>query len=230
MYYKFPSTPYIFLDNSIKKKKKNYLSDSEVEDFLSNKITIEEKIDGANLGISFDDAGNVLLQNRGEFLKKPFCGQWKPLKQWINLHQDELFDVLTDRYILYGEWCYACHSVKYDRLPDWFLAFDIYDKHNQRFLSVQKRNNIISATTLSVVPYLGFGVWTKEELKSFFSISKVGSANNEGIYLRLDNDDWLLKRAKMVRPEFRQQIGEHWSRKALQKNVLLTDSWQISKS
>ena len=225
MYYKFPSTPYIFLDNSIQKKEKNYLTDSELEDFLSKSITIEEKIDGANLGISFDCNGNILLQNRGEFLKEPFYGQWKPLKQWIKLHEDELFDVLADRYILYGEWCYARHSVKYDRLPDWFLAFDIYDKRNQKFLSVQKRNIIINATTLSVVPYLGFGVWTKEELTSFFSISKIGSANSEGIYLRLDSEDWLLKRAKMVRPEFRQQIEEHWSRKSLEKNVLLSDSW-----
>ena len=81
MYYKFPSTPYIFLDNSIQKKEKNYLTDSELEDFLSKSITIEEKIDGANLGISFDCNGNILLQNRGEFLKEPFYGQWKPLKQ-----------------------------------------------------------------------------------------------------------------------------------------------------
>ena len=42
MYYKFPSTPYIFLDNSIQKKEKNYLTDSEIEKFLSNKITVEE--------------------------------------------------------------------------------------------------------------------------------------------------------------------------------------------
>ena len=223
MFYKFPSTPYIFLDNSTQKKQKNYLTDSEIEVFLSNNITIEEKIDGANLGISFDSNGNILLQNRGEFLKEPFYGQWKPLKQWIHLHEDELFDILNDKYILYGEWCYACHSIKYDKLPDWFMAFDLYDKQNQRFLSVYKRNKIIKDTTLSIVPKLGYGLCTKEELLEFFSISKVGNSNSEGIYLRLDSSDWLLKRAKMVRPDFIQQIEEHWSRKSLEKNALLAD-------
>ncbi|MBD5513691.1 MAG: RNA ligase family protein [Lachnospiraceae bacterium] len=224
MFYKFPSTPYIFLDKSIQKKEKNCLTDSEVKAFLNNKVTVEEKIDGANLGISFDHNGNLFLQNRGEFLCEPYSGQWKPLKQWINLHVDELFDILDDKYILYGEWCYACHSVKYDRLPDWFLAFDLYDKQNQRFLSVHKRDMRIKTTTLNIVPSLGYGLWAKEELPNLFSISKVGNSNSEGIYLRLDNSDWLLKRAKMVRPEFRQQIEEHWSRKPLEKNWLIMES------
>ncbi len=29
-----------------------------------------------------------------------------------------------------------------------------------------------------------------------FFMSKVGTCNSEGIYLRLDNNNWLLKRAK----------------------------------
>ena len=64
MFYKFPSTPYIFIDNTLQKKEKNFLSDVETKEFLNNKITVEEKIDGANLGISFDSESNILLQNR----------------------------------------------------------------------------------------------------------------------------------------------------------------------
>jgi len=218
MFYKFPSTPYIFIDSILQKKEKNFLSDAEIEEFLSNKITVEEKIDGANLGISFNCEGNISLQNRGEVLQEPFYGQWKLLRQWIHLHEDELFDVLNDKYILYGEWCYACHSVEYDKLPDWFLAFDLFDKEQQKFLSVNKRDEKLSKTGICLVPKLGYGRWTKDELKSFFSMSRVGSSKSEGIYLRYDCDDWLVRRAKMVRPEFRQQIEEHWSRKPIKKN------------
>ena len=39
-----------------------------------------------------------------------------------------LFEILSEKFILFGEWCYAQHSIFYDRLPDWFLGFDIYDK------------------------------------------------------------------------------------------------------
>ena len=31
---------------------------------------------------------------------------------------------LGDRLILFGEWCAAQHSLDYETLPDWFLAFD----------------------------------------------------------------------------------------------------------
>ena len=41
------------------------MSEEERDEFLRYQITVEEKIDGANLGISFDGDGNLLLRNRG---------------------------------------------------------------------------------------------------------------------------------------------------------------------
>ena len=32
-------------------------------------MTIEEKVDGANLGVSFDSHGNLIAQNRGNVLE-----------------------------------------------------------------------------------------------------------------------------------------------------------------
>jgi atypical dual specificity phosphatase len=55
--------------------------------------------------------------------------QWRQLDSWAEKHAWSLHQLLGDRrYILYGEWCYAKHSIHYARLPDLFLAFDIYDK------------------------------------------------------------------------------------------------------
>jgi hypothetical protein len=42
----------------------------------------------------------------------------------------------------------------------------------------------------------------------------------EGIYLRLENGPWLAKRAKVVRADFVQDIGDHWSKRPLIKNQL----------
>ncbi len=60
--------------------------------------------------------------------------QWKKLEEWIDQRQSRLFDVLLDQYILFGEWCYATHSVYYGRLSDYFIGFDVYDKETSRFL------------------------------------------------------------------------------------------------
>ena len=113
MYIKFLSTPYIeFNKENIRKDK--VLTDIEVEKILSKEIYIEEKIDGANLGISFNDDGRCLLQNRGSYLYSPYDGQWRILNNWIERYEDKLFDILNNEYILFGEWCCVTHSVYYD--------------------------------------------------------------------------------------------------------------------
>jgi ATP-dependent RNA circularization protein (DNA/RNA ligase family) len=83
----------------------------EREAFFQHDVWIEEKLDGANLGISFDREGRVFVQNRGTYLDLPATGQWKKLETWLDLRINVLFDVLSDRYILFGEWCYAQHSI-----------------------------------------------------------------------------------------------------------------------
>ncbi|RMD78106.1 MAG: DNA ligase, partial [Lentisphaerae bacterium] len=119
------------------------LTESERDAFLTHEVTVEEKVDGANLGLSFDANGNVRAQNRGAYLHLPGSGQWKKLGEWLALHTDILFEHLFDRYILFGEWCYAQHSIFYENLPDWFLAFDVYDREAGRFLSTMHRDRFL---------------------------------------------------------------------------------------
>lgn len=217
MYIKFPSTPYIEFNKKNTRKDK-VLSIVEVEKILSEEIYIEEKIDGANLGISFSDDGKIMLQNRGSYLYAPFAGQWKSVSYWIKKYEDKLFDILINEYILFGEWCCVTHSVYYDYLPDWFVGFDVYDKNNDRFLSVEKRNLIMKKIGISPVPMLGKGVFTLEQLKKFIGKSKFGSNICEGIYLRQDEDEQLKYRAKIVREDFQQKIDVHWSKKEMRYN------------
>lgn len=53
--------------------------------------------------------------------------------------ESELVTALGQGYILYGEWLQITHTVLYDALPDWFIAFDLYDIQSARFLSTQAR-------------------------------------------------------------------------------------------
>ena len=40
----------------------------------------------------------------------------------------------------------------------------------------------------------------------------------EGVYLRVDEGQWLDRRCKIVRPDFIQGISQHWMTKVLVKN------------
>lgn len=199
------------------------MSESERNDFLLHDLVVEEKVDGANLGISFDDNGSVLAQSRGSYLHLPSGGQWKKLVEWLDPKTDRLFEHLTDRYILFGEWCYAQHSVFYDHLPDWFLGFDVYDKEVGRFFSCARRDELFRACGIAQVPRLGHGRFTLAGLTKLLSQSQVGNEPAEGLYLRLDRADWLVQRAKLVRTAFVQSIQEHWSRAPLKANRLVME-------
>ena len=63
------------------------LTPSEAREFLDRDLVVEEKVDGANLGLSADDdAGLFQAQNRGRYLPldRPE-GQWKPLARWLQV-------------------------------------------------------------------------------------------------------------------------------------------------
>ncbi len=133
---------------------------------------------------------------------------------------DALFDHLYDCFILFGEWCYARHSIFYDRLPDWFLGFDIYDKQFGRFLSSGRRDELLSKMFIAQVPTIAHGHFTYPEIEKLLSQSMLADRPAEGIHLRFDQGNWLVQRAKLVRPAFIQSVEQHWSRSAIQPNRL----------
>ncbi|MFA0888189.1 MAG: RNA ligase family protein [Synergistales bacterium] len=218
--FKFPSTPHIVILGNKEIRGDKIMSADERKDFLRNEITVEEKIDGANLGISFDREGKLYAQSRGNYLDLPCGGQWKKLSAWLNSKVDSLSEVLKNRYILFGEWCYAQHSIEYDSLPDWFLGFDIYDKVGKRFFSCAKRNDIFKKIGIFQTPKLGYGKYTLQELIKLMGMSQLGNRSAEGIYLRLDKGAWLIQRGKLVQPDFIQRIEQHWSRGGIKVNQI----------
>lgn len=219
-FFKFPSTPHLATLAGVDIRGDKVLSESECNEFLQYELVVEEKVDGANLGISFDSEGNVRAQNRGAYLHLPGSGQWKKLGDWLALRTDTLFWHLSNQFILFGEWCYAQHSVFYDRLPDWFLGFDIYDKQFGRFLSAERRDALLREMCIAEVPVLARGHFEYPEIQKLLSTSKLSDQLAEGLYLRFDQDDWLAQRAKLVRPAFIQAVEQHWSRSAIRPNRL----------
>lgn len=146
------------------------------EEIQGKFLVIEEKVDGSQCGVSFED-GQLMLQSRGHYLRGgPRERQFDLLKQMMNNLQDELYYVLGERYVMYGEWMYAKHTIFYDALPSYFMEFDIYDKENQRFLSEERRMDLIHSVDCdlpidSVRVLQKRKVTTLEELRSMIGPS-----------------------------------------------------------
>lgn len=222
-FFKFPRTPHLVWPLPSPPKDDRVLSVAQSSDFLAREVIVEEKVDGANIGLSLDEFGSVRAQNRGSWIERGSHPQFAPLWPWIADRSAGLSRVLKPDRILFGEWCFAVHSVRYDRLPDWFLAFDVYDCLTGRFWSAKRRDQSLSELRICTVPRLFAGRTSLSKLQEILRSepSRLSSEALEGLYLRCEDGQWLEGRAKMVRPEFLRAIDEHWSSRPLLRNKRL---------
>ena len=221
MFFKYPHTPHLVWLGPGQARGDKLLSDDEREVFLADNLVVEEKVDGANIGISVAN-GDLAIQNRGGYIHRPSHVQFAPLWPWIEERRHRLVNELGSNLILFGEWCYAVHTVQYDALPDWLLGFDVYDREMAKFWSVDRRNDLLARAGLFSVPEISRGHYDIPRLKRMATSGRAryGSGPVEGIYLRSESSAWLEHRAKIVRPEFSQAIQEHWSGRTIQRNYL----------
>ena len=138
---------------------------------------------------------------------------------------------LGDRYVMYGEWLYAKHTVYYDALPHYFLEFDVLDVTEQVFLSTARRRELLAGAPVSSVPVLAERAFTRKEAlialvgpstfktprwreqlaetarKRDLDEARVAgetdpSDDMEGLYLKVEEEGRVVARYKWVRKSF----------------------------
>jgi hypothetical protein len=236
---KYPRTPHLFGSRGTDDDK--HLGDAESARFLADpSLIVEEKLDGTNVGIHFTPDGSLVLQCRGHLITEGMHPQYDLLKQWAAVKRPVLEERLSDRYILFGEWLYARHSVHYRALSHYFFEFDIYDKQAGAFLSLERRLDLLAGTGLHTVPVVHTGPLDRDRLATLIGPSRfdslfenplTGRADGlmEGLYLRTEAEGVVTGRAKFVRPEFVERVkrSEHWQHQAMTPNHLVegADIW-----
>jgi ATP-dependent RNA circularization protein (DNA/RNA ligase family) len=225
-FFRFPHTPHLAWLGEGSPRNDKVLSPNEVTALLAGDVLVEEKLDGANLGLSLAPNGDPQAQNRGQYLAQPHAGQFARLPAWLAQHGEDLRRVLTPNLILFGEWCAARHSLNYAALPDWFLLFDVYDRSVGRFWSHARRNVLADQAGLVTVPQVLHGQTTVTALKQLVASkpSHYREGPLEGIVIRRESSEWCEKRAKLVRPDFTQAIDTHWRKRSLEWNCRVASS------
>jgi len=207
-----------------------------LQELAGRSLVVAEKLDGANCAVSFDRDGSLLLQSRGHYLtgggrERHFA----MLKTWAAAQAHLFQPVLGARYVMYGEWLYAKHTVYYDRLPHYFLEFDVLDRDTGVFLGTAARRTLLTGLPVMPVPVLHRGpVASVAALEALLRPTPFKSADwrnalrraaaqsgsrpdmvdrqtedsdlAEGLYLRHEDADRVLGRYKFVRRDFQQAI------------------------
>ena len=231
---KYPRTPHI--EGSRLQAGDEDLSQVPFQTIQNKYLVVEEKVDGANTAISFSPEGTLLLQNRGHYLTGGYRERhYALLKQWATVQQECLYRALGSRYIMYGEWLYAKHTVYYDALPHYFLEFDILDRTTGRYLDTPSRHQLLRSTPVCSVPVLKSGVFQQQEdllkllgtshyiteqhllhlkedseqlgLDAKRQIKETDPSDKmEGLYIKVEENGTVIDRMKFVRASFLQTV------------------------
>lgn len=228
--HKYPRTQHI--EGSRLQPGDEDLSSVPFAEIFGRNLVVEEKMDGANAAVRFDAHGALLLQSRGHYLmggarEKHF----DVFKQWASAHAASLREALGDRYVMYGEWLFAKHTVFYDRLPHYFMEFDVLDTHDRTFLSTPRRRELLANAPVISVAVLHEGALRKHAaLTALVGRSRFKSATwharlaetaeargldalrvaretdpsdeMEGLYIKVEEEDRVVGRYKFVRASF----------------------------
>ena len=81
-------------------------------------------------------------------------------------------------------WLFAQHGTPYDHLPDYFIAYDIWE--NNKFLNANEVRTICQALGISCSPSLEFGARREGLLALASGKSLSGIQQREGIYCRIE--------------------------------------------
>ncbi|MEZ6014960.1 MAG: RNA ligase family protein [Planctomycetota bacterium] len=199
-------------------------------------LVVEEKLDGANAAFSFAEDATPWLQSRGHYLTGgPRERHFDLFKAWVRAHAAALFARLGARYIVYGEWLFARHTIFYDALPHYFMEFDVLDAEAGRFLSTPERRALLEGLPLRSVPVVAEG--TPRELGDLAShvgpslyrtpgwrarlaahaaergldverLLRQGDPTDlaEGLYIKVEGAGGVERRLKFVRASFLQAV------------------------
>lgn len=196
-------------------------------------ITVTEKIDGANFGIQVNHDGRLICQNRSHYISSGEHAQFSKLATWLSQHETTLRKILNPpgRFILFGEWLAAKHSIHYDQLPALFVAFDLYDRDFGDFLDTKSLLEVLREANrgqennpIFHVPILARQTFENpKQLLPFLQRQSLfrSAGTLEGIYLKIDDIDSrrVHSRVKLVRPDFTAGIQDgHWMKRDIIKN------------
>lgn len=161
-------------------------------------IVIQEKIDGSNASIRYDEESGTLkaFSRRLELSADNTLNGFWDYVQTLNL--DTFKEILGSRYIVFGEWMGAKHAIKYpENVYGKFWMFDVWDTQTEQYLPYEETRSFYDKliacgneeNKFNFVPvfYIGkFESW--EKTSELVGRTEVGAEpTGEGIVIKRQN-------------------------------------------
>jgi ATP-dependent RNA circularization protein (DNA/RNA ligase family) len=204
--YKYPRTfhlPFSQGCTSDDKKLEN------VDCFIDQQIVVTEKMDGENTTLYSDG-----LHARSIDSKRHVS------QDWVAKLQSEIGYKIPIGWRVCGENLYAVHSIAYNNLSSYFLAFSVWDENNI-CLDWDTTKLLLNELSLETPKVLYQGIYSDKVLKDL--VSNLNTSTQEGFVVRITNsfvyDNFSKSVAKYVRPNH-VTTDKHWKHQKITVNNL----------
>ncbi len=219
---KFPKTPHLPF-NSSAATDDDIIADEDAVRLIynSDRVVVQEKLDGANLRIQFDGESEPTIGNREHVLKKGYTKkntpaklQFRPVWNWVYSNKKpfaKLSRMLEETPVVFGEWMLAQHTTKYDKLSTLFFAYDIFI--DNIFLDPIETVELLTDAGFIVPPIINYVRDHGESrtlpkpddlMKKLYELSPFSSTDyREGLYFKIGDGSETTHRFKVLRPDYK---------------------------
>lgn len=205
MRYKYPRTYHLPFSEGYTSDDKVLKDDSHL---IGKEIVITEKMDGENTSI----------YNNG-FHARSMDSLHKEYHSWLINYMQNFMYCLPDNYRICGEYLFAKHSIEYNELPTYFMAFSVWN--DTICLSWEETETFCKELNVETVPVLYKGIYDTKIVKEIAKQTVI--RGGEGIVVRLASsynyNDFDKSVAKFVRKNH-VQTDKHWSHSEIKQNGL----------
>lgn len=206
-YTKYPRTFHSSLSETVTSDDKYILN---YDNFINKEIVVTEKMDGSNVTLYNDYYHNRSINT-----------SYHPAFDWIKRYHSELAYIIPSNLRVCGEYLLNVHSISYENLESYFLAFSIWNNDTSMCLNFNDTKEWFELLNISHVPVLYEGIFDIKLIEQLYK--DLDKTNHEGIVVRLRDsfhyDDFNKSVFKLVRSNH-VTSSEHWLHSQLLQNKL----------
>ena len=206
-YFKYPRTPH--LPYSLTKTTDDKVLSSDEHFYAFDSVVVTEKMDGENTTVYSD----------GKCHARSIDSKHAEYHSWLLNYVQNWYYKLKPNQRICGEYLYAEHSIKYEKLMSYFYGFSFWE--TATCMDWQTTFTEFNELLIYSVPVLYLGKYNTEKINNLFNA--VVKNGGEGIVVRnagsFHYDDFGMNVAKAVRPNH-VQTSKHWSQQQIKQNKL----------
>jgi len=158
-----------------------------------DEVIVTEKVDGSNVGVA-KTKGQLMPLTRSGYMasSSPFL-QHLYFSHWVYRNYERFWNMLGEGERIVGEWMLQAHGTKYKLAHEPFVAFDYFNKNNERILYDEMLERVDKPDFVTASLIHRGKAFPVERIWDF-----LGECGHHGAQEKIEGAVWRVERNKVV--------------------------------